>query len=794
MGNLNNIIVFASTAFAAGIWQAEQYNWHIPTLIILAATLGAIALWRIRNNFQYSFWPIVGLFFIVGMIYFSQDSIIQPDDISNFVGKTVKIEGIVDAVPEIMESDGENKRVRYVIRVEKVKQERTKEFIKSSGRLRLSIQYKSDNCKVAAYGDNLVVHGKVLELHGYNNPGQIDMTTSLRREKITARMAVQEQDSTVIGLLKGVSWQETLANWREEIIKAFQRVMPLNDAGIITALLFGGYQNINKSVVNDFAATGLIHILSVSGAHIALVAGLIRWICERLRLSSLVTASLAALLITLYAVMSGLTPPVIRSAIMGLISLLAVVFERESYAPTALSITALGMLIYQPLLLFDISFQLSFGATAGLVFLYRPTVEYLSRLPDWLAGPLAVTLSAQIGVIPLIAWYFNNFSLISFAANILVLPIVELVILLGLAGVIIYMAIPVAGNIIFVVSSLLIGCIIIFTRFLAEVPYSLIYIPTMGLGASIVFYLLVAWVYGWRPFAVPGPKQLYVQWPKNCILIVVILAGMFVFYRGYPHPLTVHFIDVGQGDASLIITPHGRAVLIDTGGSFSGSNFDVGERVVVPYIKHYGVTTIDYLILTHGHQDHAGGAAGVASKVNVKHLMLPQEQYTPAVQALIRARSDMVIIPTSTGQTFELDGAVVYIEQAIATIEKEQAASSNEVSNVIRVTYGQHSFLITGDLEEKGEKLLLENDVKPCTVLKVGHHGAKTSTTAPCLQAVNPQFAVISVGYANRFGHPHPETLKRLEAGKTAIYRTDMHGAVIFKSNGKKLDVDTYIK
>lgn len=794
MGNLNNIIVYASAAFAAGIWQAEQYNWHIPTLIILTVMLGAVALWRVSKNSQYSFWPIVGLFFIAGMIYYSQDSIIQPDDISNYVGKTVKVEGIVDAVPEIMEPDGENKRVRYAIRVEKVKQERTKEFIKGSGRLRLSIQYKSANSKIAAYGDNLVVHGKVLELRGYNNPGQIDMTTSLRREKITARMAVQEQDCTVISLLKNVSWQERLANWREEIIKAFQRVMPLSDAGIITALLFGGYQNIDKTVVNDFATTGLVHILSVSGAHIALVAGVIRWICERLRFSSLVTASLAALLITLYAVMSGLTPPVIRSAIMGLISLLAVVFERENYAPAALSITALGMLIYQPLLLFDISFQLSFGATAGLVFLYRPTIEYLSRLPDWLAGPLAVTLSAQIGVIPLIAWYFNSFSLISFVANILVLPIVELVILLGLAGVVIYMAIPVAGNIIFVVSSLLIGCIIMFTRFLAEAPYSLIYIPTIGLGASIVFYLLVAWMYGWRPFSVPGPKQFLVQWPKICMLIVVLLVGVFVFYRGYPQPLTVHFIDVGQGDASLIITPHGRAILVDTGGSFSGSDFDVGERVVVPYIKHYGVTKIDYLILTHGHQDHAGGAAGVARKVNVKHLMLPQEQYTPAVQALIRARSDMVIIPTTTGQIFELDGAVVYIEQGIATIEKDHVAANNEVSSVIRVTYGQHSFLITGDLEKKGEALLLEHDVKPCTVLKVGHHGAKTSTTEPFLQAIKPQFAVISVGYANRFGHPHPETLKRLEAGKTAIYRTDVHGAIIFKSNGNKIDVDTYIK
>ena len=795
MEQINNIIVFACTVFAAGIWQAGIYSWHSLTLIVLATLLLLTALWRVIRNYQQALWPIIGLFFIAGMLCANQDSIVPADDISLHIGKTVTVTGVVAAVPEISQANTQDKQVRYAVRVQSVELEKAGASAAASGKVRINVLYK-ENGEVAAYGDKITAYGKVRELRGYNNPGQIDMTVALKREGITARMSVQAQNIKLNTVHAGYSWRAALADWQAGIVRALQQVMPVNDAAILTAVLFGGYQGINKSVVDDFAATGLIHILSVSGAHIALVAGLIRWFGNQLRLGSRTTTIVAVLAIVFYACISGFTPPVIRSMIMGIISLLAVLVERESYAPAALAVTALGMLVYQPLLLYDISFQLSFAATAGLVFLYKPTSDYLSAfLPAWLAGLLAVTASAQLGVLPIIAWYFNNFSLISFAANILVLPVVELVIILGLAGIIVYTVVPVIGNLVFVISSLLIGLVMMLTALLAAVPYSSVYIPSIGMGGSVVYYLLLAWFYGWRPLSIPGPGQLARQRPRLCTITVSVIIGLMAVYTWYPRPLAVHFIDVGQGDAALIITPRSKAVLVDTGGSFSGSNYDIGERVVAPYLKHYGVTTVDYLILTHGHQDHAGGAAGVAGRVSVNQVMLPREEYSQAVQALVHTKPAISIIPTYTDQTFQLDGVNVSIEHAVGENGRNQAVTGNEVSSVIRVSYGQHSFLITGDLEAKGEEMLLATKaVKPCTVLKVGHHGSKTSTTAAFLQALAPEYAVISVGYANRFGHPHPETIRRLTDRQTVIYRTDTHGAVVFKSDGRKLEVDTYIK
>lgn len=220
------------------------------------------------------------------------------------------------------------------------------------------------------------------------------------------------------------------------------------------------------------------------------------------------------------------------------------------------------------------------------------------------------------------------------------------------------------------------------------------------------------------------------------------------------------------------------------------SDFDVGERVVVPYLKHYGVRSLDYLILTHGHKDHAGGAASVATAFPVKSVMLAREGITPAVQALIRAVHGQGIIPAFAGQTIMLDGVAFSIVHAVGDI---RASRSNEASSVVRIAYGNYSFLVTGDLESAGEHDMLAHGCQPVTVLKVGHHGAKTSTTAEFLAALAPKAAVVSVGYNNSFGHPHPETLQRLAAQNVKVYRTDRNGAVVFATDGVGLTTETFV-
>ena len=790
---MNSILVWLTLAFIGGVWLSGAIAWPLPILYFIVAFMMVCTIILLLRGAKQTSWAICALFFFIGMVLHLNSIQISPNDIRNWAGCNVVVQGEVIEVPDIVDLEDGKIRVRYVVAVKNVTERH--QTIDVSGGLMLFVNQMA-NAPVAVVHDRLIATGEIILPHGYQNPGLINTVAGLQRRGITARMNAAANTVHIQLSGQNADWKTVLAGWRKTMTVNMQKVMPPSDAAILTGMLFGGYTGIKPEVVRDFAATGIVHILSVSGTHIALVAGVILWFGKRLHLRFSFIAVIAVGSILFYGCLSGFTPPVVRSVVMGTIAFAAVGFGREQDGPGALAVAVLGMLVYQPTLIYDISFQLSAGATAGIIFFYSSTVARLSFLPDWLRCGLAVTWSAQIGVIPFMAWYFNNLSLSSFPANMIVVPIVELLVVLGLAGTLLSLILPAAGSMILIICSLLTGAAVILTSGLADLPGGTLYLPPLNVAGGIVYYMLLAWFYGYCPAFLPRPIAT-VQWVwssffRTSCLIAVIIGGLLCFFL-YPRPVGVHFIDVGQGDSTLITTPHGKAVLVDTGGIMGdgATDFDIGERVVFPYLRHYGILSLDYLILTHGHQDHAGGAAGVAGLLPVRQVMLAQEEQTSPVQLLLRKMNRKNLIPMVEGQKIILDGVTVEILHA----EGSQELGGNEVSCVIRVSYGRHSFLLTGDLEAQGEEAMLKNrSSMESTVLKVGHHGARKSTTPAFLRAVNPVYAVISVGSNNRFGHPHIETIQRLTERKVAVFRTDQQGAVAFYTDGEMLTVEPFVK
>lgn len=782
-----NIIMAITAAFIVGILCAGLFPANTTALLLAAVTLAGTAVWQIRQESRYVTATLMGLFFIVGIIRFNHATALSPYDISHFVNQSATIYGLVAELPQATEVDRELVRIRCLVAVEQV--EVAGNVRKpATGAVTLTFT-RSRVLPQPGYGDNIVVSGKILPLRDYQNPGRIDYPALLRTRGITARIAASA-DAVSFSPAAAMSVQAVIAKWRQALMDRVFAAMGRGDAAILNGLLFGGYSGIEPEVIKAFAATGIVHLLSVSGSHIALIGALSAWLGGVLGLRRKGCALLAGFSIVVYSLVAGLSPPVVRSLVMGLIALTAVGLGREKNALQALVVAALGMLVYQPTMLWDISFQLSFVSTAGLVLLYEKTFARLAFLPRPAASALSVVLAAQLAILPIIAAYFNTFSFSSFFANMIVVPPLEGVLAIGLVGTVIGAAIPVAGKILLICCAQVIGVSVKLTKLMAALPFSTVHVPSFGIAGGFVYYILLFWAYGYIA-RLPAPQVVLKRWPYHSTAVMTAAIAALLIQIYYPQPVRVHFIDVGQGDAALVTTPHRHAVLIDSGGSGPLSDFDVGERVVVPYLRHYNVTAIDCLILTHGHKDHAGGAAAVVANMPTDRIIVAREPYGVPVQALAYTARGQDLEEAFTGQSITMDGVEFRFEYCH---EDGRPERGNEASNVIRVSFGQQAFLITGDAGAQIEDELLKREVKKCSVLKVAHHGARTSTTPAFLKAYAPLYAVISAGANNQFGHPHAETLERLAVNNIKVYRTDRDGAVVFATDGESLAVETFVK
>ena len=531
-------------------------------------------------------------------------------------------------------------------------------------------------------------------------------------------------------------------------------------------MLFGGYAGLNPELVEEFQTTGIIHILSVSGSHMSVLAMFVAWLFNKvLKLPRTVTLALGIFVMGTYTLLSGVLPHVIRSAIMGILVLTATALEVESLGARLLALTATVMLLVKPLLMFDISFQLSFAATAGLIYLAGDLRNLMWRLPYWFKFPAAMTTAAQVASLPIIIWYFNQVSLSAILSNVFVMPLLEWVIIIGLVGGLIALVLPFIGKIIFVFESILFGGSSELNRLFANLPLSAVQVPTLGFAAGFIYYL-----------------ALIFRRPEILLALIIVL---FVNFRTSGE-VEVNFVDVGQGDCAVVFTPNRKCLIFDTGG-VREKTFDVGGRVVVPYLKHENIREVEYIFLTHVHEDHSGGAGSIIKKLPVHEIITANEP--KAEYAAVFGISENFLNNVRAGhkgETFSVDGVKIEILFA------PNAGTGNEISNVYRVSYGNVSFLITGDLIIENENEILREGIDvESTVLKVGHHGSKTSSSEEFLKAVNAKCAVISVGYGNNFGHPRAEVLNRLNELGVKIFRTDIDGLIKFKTDGKKLSVST---
>jgi competence protein ComEC len=583
---------------------------------------------------------------------------------------------------------------------------------------------------------------------GLRNPGGFDHGAWLRRQGIHVTGSARA-DRLVILDEPAPPWAVRV---RRAALDAMQRVLPPVSAALLAGLLLGDRSTLPADVDENFRAAGVYHILAVSGFNVALVAGAVFGLA-RLGGGGRRAAALAAIVAVVgFAGVAGAEPSVLRAVIMAVLVLGAVILERQAAVLNSLALAALVILAARPQDLADPGFQLSFAATAGIV---------LAPIPRGLvAGALGVSLAAQAAVLPVALWHFNQLSTLAPLANLVVVPLAAAATVLGLLAVAVGALTAAAGALFLEAAWPVLLALRAVAALVAAVPGALLHLPAPHWTAVVAYVAALALALAWWRWREPAPRRSRRAGLAALGALAAALAvATWPLLRPPDGRLRVIVLDVGQGDAIALETPDGRAYLIDAGPG-GGHRLDAGERVVAPYFWNRGIRRLAGVFTTHDDLDHAGGLASVLR-------YFPVGRTTPPV-----ARE-------------WIGGASL-----LPLTEPEPGRRGNAGALALRLDYGAASFLLASDLDAAAEaRLVAAGAPLTATVLKVAHHGSRHSSTAPFLARVRPALAVISVGARNTYGHPGPETLRRLEGVGARVYRTDRDGAVLFETDGAVLTV-----
>ncbi len=626
------------------------------------------------------------------------------------------------------------------------------------------------------------------------NPGGFDYRLHLRRQGIFLTGFVKEGSWEV--LQKASSFHtETL---RRRLSGRLDEVLQTNAASFLKALILGDRSTISEIQMEEFRRTGIVHLIAISGQHIGMVvlsfSILFLWVLKRSERVILylpvrkLSLGLSILPAIFYTELSGGSPSAMRAILFVCVIFCAQVFDREGDSYTSLAVVALVMLLMDHSALFSISFQLSFLAVLGILFVGKtvnntvhdaghgeqvePWKNFFNR---YLRRPFWMGTGAFLFTAPWVAYQFHQVSLSGILWNLLAVPFASLLLLTTAWGLAIDFLTPMIGKPLLVLCGWLTNGFLFFIHEASKVSWfvsiypSLLQVVGSYLFVGILIFLLFK-PHVWKR----------IIFPASAVLLMIFLGG-----HHFPNELQVTFIDVGQGDSTLVQTPQGKSLLIDGGGFLipgqKANAFDVGKEVVVPLLHHRGVRRLDAILLSHPHPDHYGGLAAVIREFDVGEFWwngqeFPDESFQKLLSLLQAKRIPIKLLLASQKFTWnDLQMEVLYPEKVISY------RNINDNSLVLRMTYGAARFLFPGDIEKIGEETLSDKVDIQATVLKIPHHASRTSSSIPFIDSVQPLYAVASFAEGNFFGFPHPDILERYERRGVRVFRTDKYGAVTFQ-------------
>ena len=678
------------------------------------------------------------------------------------------------------------------------------EGIKGFENINLILRVSKSKKITLNYGDKIKVSGEYIIPEGARNYGGFNYKEYLKTQKV---YGIFDADKVEILKHNNLNFIEQFSNKvKLKIIENFNKILPEDTNQLFLGILIGYDDNLSENIEESFRKSSLTHLLAVSGAHIAYIIVGVKFFFEMLKIPKKITNLITIILLIFFMYITDFSSSVVRASIMGIILLISTIVYRKNDIKTTISISILLMLIENPYKILDIGLLLSYFATIGIICFSKlnknnkAEINLKEKIIKYIKEMVLITVFANIFVIPIMIYNFNTISLTFIISNVIAGILIGSI---TIGGFILIVLSFISLKLIYVIAipyNLLLELLVKSTNLTSLIPLSEILVPTPSIVIVIIYYtilfLCMLYVFLKKEYSnrylikkiskyiLKSFESIKKKYKIIIVYITVILIFIILILKVIPKDLKIYFIDVGQGDSTLIITPTNKKILIDSGGSETGS-FDVGENILVPYLLDRKIISLDYICISHFDSDHCDGFKYLLNNIKVKNIILSKQyQSTDNFEEImsIANKKKINIIKVEAGNVLNIDR---FVRFKIFSPGKTLTDDINDNSIVMKLEYNSFSCLFTGDISEKIEQNLIKKYGKELksTVLKVAHHGSKTSSDENFIKFVNPKISLIGVGKNNKFGHPNEEVLKVLKEINSKIYRTDVNGEIILNIN-----------
>ncbi|MCQ2743809.1 MAG: DNA internalization-related competence protein ComEC/Rec2 [bacterium] len=769
----------------AGMYILALYGVLNEQIFAYSLILSLLFLFIIfKNLIPYRYIVVWSLIFYFGIINTSM-RLKQTDELLNLAPINSRIEGTIISIPQGISDN----KPKFFFKTNKIKFGNIEKTFKNEKVLVTinSTDEPQNNLNDLKLYNSYVLNGRLSTPFKAGNPSQFDYGNYLRNHNAYAVFYAKDFKILPTKVTFKQKFLQNINDYRESIIKTHSKYMESPNLEILGGIVFGDDAvSPPKNIKQSFVNSGLLHILAASGMNVAFIYGFFFSLMSILRIPFKIRVTTGMIMVLIYSLMTGLGASVIRATFMLMFVLIGKLIDRDAHSISLLSFVALLMLIYNPLWINDVGFQLSFIVTFGILVMAPAFARFNNKIIDSAISTLTIPIIAQLWVIPIQIFYFNNISLYSVFANIMSVPILMVLSFGGFISSLLSVVKPIAEYICMgfdLILNPLITLLVNISDFWGKLPNSSIQTSHPSVFQIFLYYgiLLALSVMLYKEL-----RQKYFK--KALILFGILLSILFLtvipINNKYPE---ITAFDVGNADCFMIKTPDNKYILIDTGKSGYNGGKSQAEIIVIKYLKDKGIKNIDSIIVTHFDNDHCGGAVDLMKSLKVDKIYLNEINHNSnaAIQIYKTAKQMGVKqIPVGNKQIVYKNG-----DLNIINLNNYQGKSDNDNSIITLLTYKDFSMLFTGDAGINGINAILNEVPRNITVLKVPHHGAIGGIDAKIIKYLNPKYSIISTG-ENKFGHPSFYILSLLK--NSMIIRTDTNNSIQIKFNSQGYIVKNY--